>query len=85
MTTEIAGMWFVLGILSLILILSIVIIGQFFKHSQIKIKTQAEIARDEAYRKLAEDAITVQKQMAEDLSELRQKIVSMEKLLREVD
>lgn len=51
----------------------------------------AEIARDEAYRKLAEEAISVQQKTAKqqekivnDLSEIKVRIDAIEKMLREV-
>ncbi len=81
----IGGMGFVLVILSLITILATVVISQGLKTARAKTVSMAEIARDEAYRKLAEEAVSVQRKIAEDLSDLRTRIVSMEKMLREVD
>lgn len=42
----------------------------------------ADIARDEAYRKLAEEAVPVQKKLEENLADLRVRVASMEKMLR---
>jgi hypothetical protein len=65
---------------------------QWFKMRQIRITSTAEIARDEAYRKLTEEAILTQQKMNEnqqkvikELSELRIRITSIEKMLREVE
>jgi hypothetical protein len=65
---------------------------QWLKLRQIRITSTAEIARDEAYRKLTEQVILTQQKMnenqqrmIEELSELRIRITSMEKMLREVD
>ena len=78
----ISGMIFVLVI---IVPLTVVLLWQGFKTWQMRTMSRVEIARDEAYRKLAEEAISVQQKMAEDLSDLRIRITSIEKMLREVD
>lgn len=87
----IGGMGFVLFILTLITILAVVIISQVLKTSRAKTQGMAEIARDEAYRKLAEESISVQRKMTEDhqkivndLSEMKERINAIEKMLREV-
>lgn len=85
MSDEFAGMGFALFILMLLTILAVVLVWQGFKTWQIKTTSKADIAREEAYRKLAEEAISAQQKIAEDLSELRIRIVSIEKILRDVD
>jgi len=92
MSIEIAGMGFVLVILSLITIILVVIIWQALKTERSKTLSKAMLARDEAYRKLAEETAAAQKKMledhrrmAEDLADMRQRIVSIEKMLREVE
>ncbi len=89
---EFAGMGFVLVILTLVTILIVVVITQGLKTAQAKAKSMVEIARDEAYRKLAEEAISVQQKIAgdqqkivKDLSEMKEHINAMEKMLREVN
>lgn len=91
MNQDMIGYGFALVILCLVTVAFVVIISQVFKNSRTKIATAAEIARDEAYRKLAEEAITVQRKTAEDqqkitrdISEMRERINSIEKMLREV-
>ena len=83
--TGIGGMIFVFGIFSLITIVAVVVISQALKNSRAKAMNMAEIARDEAYRKLAEEAISVQKKIGEDMSDLRIRVVAIEKILREVE
>jgi len=78
-------MGFVLVILSLFTIVAVVVISQVLKTARAKTISMAEIARDEAYRKLAEEAVSVQRKISEDLSDLRTRIASMEKMLREID
>ncbi|MEL7567801.1 MAG: hypothetical protein AAGU27_23390 [Dehalobacterium sp.] len=85
MNNEFAGMSFALVILILVTIVAVILIWQLFKSWQIKMASRAEIARDEAYRKLAEEAVSVQKKIGEDLSDLRTRIESIEKILREVE
>jgi len=87
----IGGMGFVLFILTLITILAVVAISQALKTARAKTMSMAEIARDEAYRKLAAEAVTVQQKMAEDqqkivkdLSEMKERINAIEKMLREI-
>ncbi|NLC06644.1 MAG: hypothetical protein GX755_01530, partial [Syntrophomonadaceae bacterium] len=78
--------------LTLFTIIFVSVGWQGFKSWQIKTATKAELSRDERYRKLAEEAIAVQQKIAEDqqrivndLSEMKERIKAMEKLLREVD
>ncbi|SFR05199.1 hypothetical protein [Desulfoscipio geothermicus] len=75
-------MAFVLVILTLFTIVAVVVITQALKTARAKTKSMAEIARDEAYRKLAEEAVSVQQKIAEDLSDVRVRIASMEKMLQ---
>lgn len=89
---EFAGMGFVLVILTLLTVLIVSVVWQGFKSWQIKTASKAEIARDEAYRKLAAEAVSVQQKLAEDqqrmvkdLSEMKERINAMEKMLREID
>lgn len=88
----VGGMGFVLVILTLITIVIVVVVSQFFKTARSKALNIAEITRDEAYRKLADEAISVQQKiakdqqkMAMDLSEMKDRINAMEKMLREVE
>jgi hypothetical protein len=78
-------MGFVLVILTLITIIAVVVISQYLKNVRVKIMSAAEIARDEAYRKLAEENVAVQKKIQEDLADLRVRVASMEKMLREIE
>jgi len=91
MNQDMIGYGFALVILCLVAVAVVVIILQVFQNSRTKIATAAEIARDEAYRKLAEEAITVQRitaedqqKMTRDISEMKERINSIEKMLREV-
>jgi len=83
--TGIGGMIFVFGIFLLITIVVVVVISQALKNARAKAMNMAEIARDEAYRKLAEEAISVQKKISEDMSDLRIRVAAIEKILREVE
>jgi hypothetical protein len=80
MSIEIAEMGFVLGILTL----GLVLVSQGLKTWQAKNKYMAEISRDEAYRKLAEESTVKQRQMANDLSDLRTRVANIEKMLRDI-
>ncbi len=87
----VGGMGFVLFILTLITIIAVTVISQISKNIRAKNASMAEIARDEAYRKLAEEAISVQQKTAKqqekivnDLSEIKVRIDAIEKMLREV-
>lgn len=88
----IGGMGFVLVILALITIITVVVVSQALKTQRTKTMSMAEIAWDEAYRKLAEEAVSVQRKITgeqqkivSDLSEMKERIISMEKMLREVE
>lgn len=85
MTQEYAGMLMGFGTLILFTAIIIVVVIQIFKTMQLRILESSEIARDEAYRKLSEGSIEVQKKMSEDISDLRERVASMEKMLSEVE
>ena len=80
--SQIGGMVFVL---ILLVPLAVVVVWQCFRTLQTRMTSREEIARDEAYRKLAEEAILVQKKISEDLSDLRVRVASIEKMLREIE
>lgn len=88
----IGGMGFVLVILALITIIIVAVITQGTKIVRAKTMSASQIARDEAYRKLAEEAVLAQQKLAndqqriiKDLAEMKQCIYAMEKMLREVE
>lgn len=81
---SLAGMGFVILVLALIVV---VIIG-LIKVWQTKIKTSQE----EVYQRLAQDAITAQEDTARlneklvtELSEMKERIISIERMLKEVE
>jgi len=85
MNMHYAGMWFALAMNLMITVVIVVLIWQIFKYRQTKLMSQAEIARDEAYRKLAEEAVAVQRKISEDLADLRNRVEAIERMLREVE
>ena len=83
---------FVMGMTAILAIVAYLVIWQIFKTRQNRYSTDAALARDQAYRKLAEEIAAAQEQTAEDLATLRrdmadvrQRVASMERLLREVE
>lgn len=74
------GMAFVFGILALLTVIIVISIWQLATTQRAK----ASIAREEAYGKLAEDAIKTQTEIGESLKEMRPQLAAIEKLLREV-
>jgi hypothetical protein len=85
MTMDYAGMLFGFGFITLVTVVVTVFLSQYFKTAQTKAMNSREIARDAEYRKLAEESIVVQKKISEDLADLRERVASMEKMIREVD
>ena len=81
----VGGMGFVLAILAMITVIIVVIISQALKTARARTASMAEITRDEAYRKLAEESIALQRKISEDLAELRSRVEYMEKMMREVE
>lgn len=79
------GMAFVAVVLTLMCVLIVVAVWQGFKTWQIRLENRANIARDEAYRKLAEEATATQASIARDLADLRQRVAAIEKILSTVD
>ena len=81
----------VVGGMVLVAILLGIVIWQIFKTAQSRMLAADHIARDEAYRRLAEQSAATQEQLAaqqqriaDDLAELRERVGAIETLLREV-
>lgn len=81
----------VVGGMVLVAILLGIVIWQIFKTAQSRMLAADAIARDDAYRRLAEQSATTQEQLAtqqqriaDDMTELRERVGAIEKLLREV-
>lgn len=85
MNMHYAEMWFALAMSLMITVFIGVLIRQLFKYSQTKLMSKAAIARDEAYHKLAEEAVAVQRKISEDLADLRNRVEAIERMLREVE
>jgi hypothetical protein len=49
------------------------------------LRTRSAIALDSEHRKLAEEAVAVQRETAEALADLRVRVAAIEKLLRDVE
>jgi len=86
MNTEVWGMIFALVLFALITFLIVVVVWQGFATW----RARASVAREEAYRKLAEQSSAAQRRTAEeqqkiseDLGDLRAQIAAIEKLLRD--
>ncbi|MBA2518710.1 MAG: hypothetical protein H0V24_03510 [Chloroflexia bacterium] len=76
----------------LILVLAAIVLWQVFKTMQTRMTTQAAIARDQAFRELAERATAAQETIAADtaritpeLTAISTRVAAIEKLLREVE
>jgi cell division protein FtsB len=87
MTTETFGMFFVLGILALITTLIVVVVWQTF----VTWRARMSVEREEAYRKLADQATSAlqktaeeQEKIGEGMEELRTRVAAIERMLREV-
>ncbi|HEY8447272.1 MAG TPA: hypothetical protein VIL01_09205 [Thermomicrobiales bacterium] len=63
---------------------AIVAVWQGFKTWQAKVAARVEVAQDEAYRKLAEETLAAQRALKSELADLRERVVTIEKMLREV-
>ena len=48
-------------------------------------RAHAVIARDEAYRKLAEQLAESQQKTAEDLADIKERVANIERVLKEVE
>ena len=88
MTTEILGMFYPLLLFVLITLIIVVVLWQGFA----TYRARATIAREEAYRKLAEQATSAiqktaedQQKIAEGVDELRARVAAIEKMLRDVN
>ncbi len=78
--------------IALILVLAGIVLWQIFKTMQTRMTTQAEIARDQAFRELAERAAAAQETIAADtarisaeLTAISTRVAAVEKMLREVE
>ena len=77
----IAGMYFAFGVLALLTVIIAITIWQLSTNYRAK----ASAAREEAYRKLAEQAVTAQTQINVALAEMSPRLAAIEKMLREVE
>lgn len=67
-------------------------IWQYLKTRRATLESRAEIAREEAYRRLAEESTSVQNrtaaelhQLTEGMADLRVRVATIERVLREVE
>ncbi|MPZ23724.1 MAG: hypothetical protein GEU28_09295 [Dehalococcoidia bacterium] len=82
----------VVGSTLVVLLIVGALLWQLIKTLQTRMTTQAEIARDGAFRRLAEESTATQRQFIEqqesvvsDMSDVKARLAAIEKLLREVD
>lgn len=82
----------VMGILVLVAAIIIVVLWQGMKMAQAKSANAAVIAQEQAYRRLAEEATSVQNrtaaelsQLTEGMADLRVRVATIERVLREVE
>lgn len=87
MELEIAGMWMGAFVLALITIVVVVVLWRGMEVA----RTQISAEKQMQYAKLAEEAVEFQRRAADDLEktrqgvdEIRQRLVAVEKLLRDV-
>lgn len=76
-----AGMAFAFGVLALITLVIIVVLWQLAA----TYRARAAVAREEAYRQLAEQTANNQREITSALNEILPKITAIETMLREVD
>jgi Flp pilus assembly protein TadB len=81
MSTQIADIDIALATLILIAVVVIVAVWQIFAGQRAK----ARLASDDRYRRLAEQATDALQQTADDIADLKQRVDSVEDLLREVE
>ncbi|MGH8794949.1 MAG: hypothetical protein ACRDXX_20190 [Stackebrandtia sp.] len=81
MNEGVAGIFFALGLFTLVAVIIVVTIWQ----SAATKRAKASIEREEAYRKLAEKTAASQAETSKALTDIHSRVVSIEKLLREVE
>jgi len=86
------GIVFVICIVAIVATVILVLIWQVSKTAQSRRAAAVTAAQDEAYRKLAEQSALAQERVAADLAmlnttvtELRERVASIEKMMREVE
>lgn len=86
------SVFFTLGMMTIFALVGTVLIWQIFRTRQATIESRARIAQEEAYRRLAEEATSVQNRTAADLAhltegmaDLRVRVANIERMLREVE
>ena len=82
----------VVGTLVLATIIICVVLWQVFRTRRATLESRAMIAQEEAYRRLAEEATSTQKrtaaelnQLTEGMADLRVRVATIERMLREVE
>jgi uncharacterized membrane protein len=85
------GIVLILGIVAAVAVIVVVATWQIFAVARTDTKARAELARDDAYRTLASESTAAQQAMADeqgkiarDLADLRERMASIEKMMREV-
>lgn len=77
----IAGIWAGIAFLLGSFAFAAVIIWQFMKTR----RANATLAREDSYRKLAEEAVAAERQTGRELAELRERAAEIERILRQVE
>ena len=72
-----SGIVFMLGVFAF----AAIVIWQFMKTR----RANATLAREDSYRKLAEEAVAAERQTARELAELRERAAEIERILRQVE
>lgn len=85
------GIVFVLGIVTAITIVIVVVAWQILGIGKAATVADKELARDTAYRTLAEEATAAQRALADEqrkiareMAEIRERMISVERMLKEV-
>lgn len=86
------SVFFVLGMMFIIALVASLVIWQVFRTKQSTIESRAAIAHEEAYRRLAEEVTSIQNrtaaelhQLTEGMADLRVRVTTIERMLREVE
>lgn len=94
--SEVWGGWgsviLVVGTMVLVTIIIVVVLWQVFHTRRSTLESRAMIAQEEAYRRLAEESTSLQhrtaaelNQLTEGMADLRVRVATIERMLREVE
>jgi hypothetical protein len=82
------GLWFIFGLIVLATVVAVVAIWQLAATRRARAAAQSAATAEAVaagYHRLAEEGVAVQRQIAEQLAEIRQSLAALQQILKDVE